>query len=37
LREQQERYNWAKKRMAARGLKPIPYAFASPVEGGQVL
>ena len=37
ISEQQERYNWAKKRMAARGLKPIPYAFASPVEGGQVL
>ena len=36
IREQQERYDWAKKQMTARGLKPIPYAFASPVSGGEV-
>ncbi len=36
IREQQERYDWAKKQLTARGLKPIPYAFSSPVSGGEV-
>lgn len=36
IQEEQSRWDWAKKRMTARGLKPVPYAFASPVAGGQV-
>lgn len=34
--EDQERWDWAAKRLEAKGLKPIPYAFSSPVSGGQV-
>jgi hypothetical protein len=36
IQEEQSRWDWAKKRMTVRGLKPVPYAFASPVSGGQV-
>jgi len=33
LSEQSDRYQWLQKRMK----KPIPYAFASPVSGGEVV
>lgn len=37
IQEEQKRWDWAKKRMAAKGLKPLPYAFSSPISGGQVV
>ena len=37
IQEEQRRWDWSKKRMADRGLKPLPYAFSSPISGGQVL
>jgi hypothetical protein len=36
IMEQQERWDWAKKNLAARGHKPLPYAFKTPISGGQV-
>lgn len=36
IQEEQRRWDWAKKRMANKGLKPLPYAFSSPITGGQV-
>lgn len=36
IQEEQRRWDWAKKKMIDRGLKPLPYAFASPMSGGQV-
>ena len=37
IQEEQKRWDWAKKRMASRGLKPLPFAFSSPISGGQAL
>ena len=37
IQEEQRRWDWAKKKMVARNLVPLPYAFASPASGGQVL
>ncbi len=37
IQEEQRRWDWSKKRMADRGLKPLPYAFSSPISGGQVV
>lgn len=37
IQEEQRVWDWSKKRMAARGLQPVPYAFSSPMSGGQVL
>ena len=37
IQEEQRRWDWAKKRMKARGMGPLPYVFNSPVSGGQVL
>lgn len=36
LMEQQERWDWAKKKLADKGEAPLPYAFKTPVSGGQV-
>lgn len=36
IQEEQRRWDWAKKKLADRGHKPLPYVFASPVSGGQV-
>jgi hypothetical protein len=36
IQEEQRRWDWAKRKMAAKGLKPLPYAFKSPVSGGQI-
>ena len=33
LRDHQDKYDWLKRRMQA----PIPYAFSSPISGGEVL
>lgn len=35
--DQQERYDWAKKRLENRGMRPIPYAFSGTVSGGDTL
>ncbi len=37
LAEQQRRWDWAKKRMSERGKNPVPYAFKTPIRGGEVL
>ncbi len=37
LMDQQEKWDWMKKKLNARGLKPLPYAFSTPVSGGEVL
>ena len=37
IQEDQMRWNWAQKRMVDKGLMPVPYAFSSPMSGGQVL
>ena len=37
LMDQQEKWDWMKKKLDARGLKPLPYAFSTPVSGGEVL
>ncbi len=37
LVDQNERWNWAQKKLIGRNLKPVPYAFSSPVSGGEVL
>lgn len=37
LTEEQSRWDWAKKRLDSQNLKPLPYVFATPVSGGQVL
>jgi hypothetical protein len=37
LIEDQSRWDWAKKRLSNRGRAPIPFAFGSPIEGGQVV
>ncbi len=37
LADQQERWDWAKKKMINKNLKPLPYVFATPVSGGEVL
>lgn len=36
IQEEQRRWDWAKKKMSDKGLAPIPYAFKTPVAGGQV-
>lgn len=36
IQEEQRRWDWAKKKLEARGLKPLPYVFASPISGGEV-
>ncbi len=37
IQEDQRHWDWAKKKLVDRGLKPVPFAFSSPVSGGQVL
>ncbi len=37
LVDQNERWTWAQKKLVGRNLKPVPYAFSSPVSGGEVL
>jgi len=37
LLDQQEHWDWAKKKLVGRNLKPIPYAFSAPISGGEVL
>lgn len=37
IQEDQKRWDWAKKRLLDRGLRPIPFAFSSPITGGKVL
>lgn len=37
IQEEQRRWDWAKKKMVEKGLKPIPFAFSAPISGGQVL
>lgn len=32
----QERWDWAKKKLSDKGLRPIPFAFSAPVSGGEV-
>jgi len=32
----QERWDWAKKRLSDKGLQPIPYAYDVPTGGGEV-
>jgi hypothetical protein len=36
IREDQNRWDWAKKRLTDKGLRPIPFAFSSPISGGEV-
>jgi len=36
LQQEQEKWDWAKKRLTNKGLAPIPYAFETPISGGQV-
>lgn len=36
LAEDQKRWDWAKKQINSRGRNPIPFAFASPVSGGEL-
>ena len=36
IQEEQRRWDWAKKKLADKGLKPLPYAFSSPISGGQL-
>lgn len=37
LIEEQDRWDWAKKKLDAQNRKPLPYLFATPVSGGKVL
>ncbi len=37
IREEQRRWDWAKRRLEARGARPIPYAFKCPISGGQLV
>lgn len=35
IQEQQEQWNWAKRQLISRGLRPLPFAFSSPMTGGK--
>lgn len=37
IQEEQKRWDWAKKKLVNKGLRPIPYAFSAPISGGEVL
>lgn len=36
IQEEQRRWDWAKKQLVAKGLRPLPYVFSSPISGGEV-
>lgn len=36
IQEEQKCWDWASKKLKEKGHRPIPYAFASPISGGQV-
>lgn len=35
IQEEQRRWDWASKKLANRGIKPIPFAFSSTITGGE--
>ena len=37
IQEEQKRWDWAKKKLVDKGLRPVPYAFKAPISGGQVV
>lgn len=37
IQEEQKRWDWAKKKLADCGLRPLPFAFSSTMTGGEVL
>lgn len=37
IQEEQKRWDWASKQLVSKGLRPIPFAFSSPITGGKVL